>query len=296
MLFRSDASARAATRAIAEGAEIILGPLFAQSVTSVAPVAATQNVPVVAFSTDRSVAGRGVYLLSFQPEDEVRRIVSYAAAKGHSAFSAMIPQTAYGQKVGDAFRAEVAKAGGQVRNVETFVETPEATFAPAKTVATAHPDAVLIAEGGNVLRAIAPTLALNGASAPATKFLGTGLWDDATVGREPMLLNGWYAAPSPTAWQGFARRYQQAFGAAPPRIASLGYDAMSLVVLLSSGRPYLRYTQTTLTDPNGFSGIDGIFRFHADGSVERGLAIMQVGQTGATVIDPAPQTFQLVGF
>ncbi len=291
-----DLAQRATSRAIAEGAEIILGPLFAQSVTAITPIARDAGVPVIAFSSDRAVGSRGIYLLSFQPEDEVNRIVSYAAAKGHTAFGAMVPNTAYGQKVNTAFRMAVTKAGGQVTAVGTYAETPEASFAPAKTVGATHPDAVLIGEGGDMLRAIAPSLALNGAPAASTKFLGTGLWDDPVVSREPMLENGWYAAPSPNAWRNFQTRYQQAFGATPPRIASLAYDAMSLVALLSSGKPYQRYTQSSITDPNGFSGIDGIFRFHADGSAERGLAIMQVIPGGAAVLDPAPTTFQNLGY
>src|SRR5690348_348761 len=61
----------AATKAINDGAEIIVGPLFATSVTAIAPLARTKRVPVIAFSSDRSVGGNGVYLLSFQPESEV---------------------------------------------------------------------------------------------------------------------------------------------------------------------------------------------------------------------------------
>src|SRR5277367_814411 len=55
-------------QALDEGAEIILGPLFALSVPATAQLARTRGVPVIAFSTDSSIAGRGVYLLSFLPE------------------------------------------------------------------------------------------------------------------------------------------------------------------------------------------------------------------------------------
>ena len=55
-------------------------------------------------------------------------------------------------------------------------------------------------------------------------------------------------------------------------MASLAYDAVSLVALLSPGRPYHRFTIGALMDPNGFSGVNGIFRFKADGTSERGLA------------------------
>jgi hypothetical protein len=86
------------------------------------------------------------------------------------------------------------------------------------------------------------------------------------------------------------------FNANPPRIATLGYDAISLVALLARGRPYTRFTDAALTDPNGFSGVDGIFRFRDDGSADRGLAILQVTPNGFTIVDPAPRTFPMAGF
>jgi ABC-type branched-subunit amino acid transport system substrate-binding protein len=291
-----ETAAAAAERAIADGAEIILGPLFAQSVSSVALAARAHGVPVIGFSSDRTVGGNGVYLLSFQPEDEVAQIIAYAARHGHTAFAALVPQNAYGKVVESAFRAAVASAGATVTDVESFVQRPEEVGPPVQTVAASHPDAILIAQGGVVLRSIAPTLALAGASNRTVKFLGTGLWDDSSIMREPMLQGGWFAAPSLEGERAFDNKYQSAYGAAPPRIASLGYDAMSLVALLAKGPPYQRYTQAALTDPNGFAGVDGIFRFHEDGSAQRGLAILEVQPTGFLVIAPAPTTFQAVGF
>lgn len=285
----------AASRAISEGAEIILGPLFAQSVTAVAPIARAQGVPVVAFSSDRSVGGQGVYLLSFQPEDEVNRIVTYAARHGRSAFAAMVPQNAYGEKAAAAFREAVTKAGARITTVESFVPKPEEIAQPAAVVASSRPDAVLIAQGGVVLRSIAPTLAINGASNRGVKYLGTGLWDDTSILREPMLAGGWFAAPSLEGERSFAEKYRSVYGATPPRIASLGYDAVALVTLLAKGTPYQRYTPTALTDPNGFAGVDGIFRFYPDGSAERGLAIMEIQPNGFVVVAPAPSTFQAQG-
>jgi len=284
--------AAAASRAVAEGAEIILGPIFAQSVSIVGPIARQQGVPVIAFSSDRSVAGQGVYLLSFQPEDEVRRIVTYAARHGHTQFAAMVPQNAYGEKAAAAFQRAAADAGARVTSVQSFPPRPEDVAAPAAAVAATRPDAVLIAQGGVVLRSIAPTLALNGATNRNVKFLGTGLWADTSIIREPMLAGGWFASPAPEGERAFTEKYRSVYGAQPPRLASLGYDAVSLVALLAKGAPYQRYTPAALTDPNGFAGVDGIFRFHQDGSTERGLAIMEVQPNGFVVVAPAPATFQ----
>ena len=290
---RAVAAARAA---IDDGAEIILGPLFAQAAAAVGPVARASGVPVIAFSSDRAVAGNGVFLLSFQPETEVERIISYAARTGHSAFAALIPQTAYGDKVAEAFQATVNGEGGAITAIQRFGMQPGAVGEPAGAVAASYPDAILIAEGGVMLQALGPALALRGATPPAVQMLGTGLWNDPAVSREPMLRAGWFAAPPPEAWQGFSRRYEQTYDETPPRLATLSYDAISLVAALADGVPYRRFTPQTITDPNGFVGIDGIFRFRPDGGADRGLAVLQVGQGGFNIVDPAPTSFYTTGF
>ncbi len=289
-------AAAAAAQAINDGAEVILGPLFAQAVSAVAPVARAQHVPVIAFSSDRSVGGNGVYLLSFQPETEVNRIISYAATRGHNSFAALVPRSAYGDKVADAFRTSTMQVGAAVTTVQSFEERPELVNEAARTTARSGADAVLIGEGGVMLQAIGPALALGGANNRNVKFLGTGIWDDASILKEPMLANGWFAAPSPDAFRNFASHYRAAYSAAPPRIATLAYDAISLVALLSNGRPYQRFTDVAITDPVGFAGVDGIFRFRDNGSAQRGLAILEVTPAGFNIVDPAPRTFPAAGF
>jgi branched-chain amino acid transport system substrate-binding protein len=273
-----------------------VGPLFAQAVAAVAPIARAEHVPVIAFSSDRTVGGSGVYLLSFQPETEVRRIISFAARRGHNAFAALVPRSPYGDVVTDAFKSSVSAAGGSIAAIQPFEERADAVTEPARMVAQSGADAVLISEGGMLLQSLGPALAGNGANNQNVKFLGTGLWDDAAVQRQPMLSNGWFAAPPPAAFRDFAAHYRRTYNVSPPRIATLAYDAISLTALLSSGEPYGRFTDSVLTDPNGFSGVDGIFRFRDDGSAERGLAILQVAPNGFTVVDPAPRAFPMAGF
>src|SRR4051794_4058517 len=85
---------QAAQQVLDEGAELILGPLFAHSVGPVGQLARAKGVPVIAFSTDANVASRGVYLLSFLPESDVDRIVGYAIGEGKKAFAAAVPDNA----------------------------------------------------------------------------------------------------------------------------------------------------------------------------------------------------------
>jgi ABC-type branched-subunit amino acid transport system substrate-binding protein len=280
---------------LAQGAEVIVGPLFSQSVAAVAPIAHDRAVPVISFSTDRKVAGNGVYLLSYQPANEVARVVTYAASQGHKNFTALVPTTTYGERVGKDFEDDVAAAGAKVTGVEHFSPTADGLTTPAKDAVATKPDAVMLALGGDLLKGAAPQFAADGIDNTQIKMLGTGLWYDSTLNSVPALQGAWLAAPQPGSDTAFNEKFKDAFGTAPPALSTLAYDAVSLVALLASGTPYHRFTDAALTDPNGFSGITGIFRFNPDGTSERGLAILAVSADGFTTVDPAPTTFQKQG-
>ena len=285
-----ESAASGARSLLAQGAEVIVGPLFSASVSAVAPLTRNRAVPLISFSTDKSVAGDGVYLLSFQPENEIQRIISYAVSQGHKSFAALVPPSAYGEHISDAMKAEAAADGAQVVDVEKLDPTTQADG--IHKIAISNPDAVLIAVGGDTLRALAPGLAEQGIDPAKIKLLGSGVWDDPANNSDTALEGGWFAAPEPDAGDAFNAKYKAAFGTTPPQLATLAYDAVSLVALLSSGEPYHRFTANALTDPNGFAGIDGIFRFNANGTSERGLAVLAVSPDGFRVIDPAPHTFE----
>jgi len=277
---------------LSQGAEVIVGPLFGPSVAAVAPIARDRAVPVLAFSTEKTVAGNGAYLLSFLPENEIARVVGYAAKSGRHQFALLAPETPYGDVAKDAFDEAVKTAHGAIVDEQRYPPNAGAVTEPTGQIAKSGADAVLIAQGGVILRAIAPTLSLDGASRDKVKLLGTGLWnDDAAIAREAALLGSWYAAPAPNADADFVSKYRAAFGSAPAQLASLAYDAVSLVALLSQGTPYHRFTTAALMDPNGFAGVNGIFRFKSDGTSERGLAVLEVTPMGPSVVSPAPTTF-----
>jgi ABC-type branched-subunit amino acid transport system substrate-binding protein len=285
-----ESAANGARSLLAQGAEVIVGPLFSASVNAVAPLARNRAVPVISFSTDKAVAGNGVYLLSFQPENEIRRIIGYAASQGHKNFAALVPPSSYGQHISDALKLEAAADGAQVVDVEKL--DPAANPASIKTIAASNADAVLIAAGGTALRELAPSFAENGLDPAKVAVLGTGVWYDPANNSETALAGGMFAAPAANTADAFNAKYKAAFGATPPQLATLSYDAVALVALLSSGEAYHRFTAAALTDPNGFAGIDGIFRFNADGTSERGLSILAVTPDGFRVVDPAPTTFE----
>jgi ABC-type branched-subunit amino acid transport system substrate-binding protein len=287
----------AAESALRDGAELIIGPLFAAEVSAAAPVALQGGVPMIAFSSDEKVAGNGVYLLSFLAGRDVPRIVAYAMSQGKRNFAELIPQSAYGRIAETAFARAVSSAGGQAAVRASFPPNDStAMLGPVRQIASAVKsgqgvDALFLPAGRDELPDLAPLLASEDLSSGRVQFIGTGQWDYPNIGSDRALLGGWYPAPDPKGWSSFVQRYSKTYGGAPPRIASLAYDAISLAVSLSANPPGQRYTASQLTRPTGFSGVDGLFRLLSDGTCERGLAILEVREGGPQVIDPAPSSF-----
>jgi ABC-type branched-subunit amino acid transport system substrate-binding protein len=289
---------QAAQEAVKEGAELIVGPLFANEVSSVAPIAQAAHIPVIAFSSDRSVAGNGVYLLSFVAGSDVPRMISYAVSKGKTRFAALFPQNDYGRLAEQAFQRAVQENNGQVVMTKTFPPDANGMLPPVKEMSVlakkdAPPqiDAIFIPAGGDTLPSLAPLFPYYEMDTKNVKLMGLSGWDYSGVGKEPALLGGWFAAPDPKGWKDFTRRYVETYKDTPPRLASLSYDAVSLAISLSTNPPDRRFVATELTRASGFQGVDGLFRFRPDGTSERGFAIMEVQKYGNQLIEPAPSSF-----
>jgi ABC-type branched-subunit amino acid transport system substrate-binding protein len=283
-----------AQQALNEGAQMITGPLFAQSVSAVGQLARPRGVPMIAFSTDANVAARGVYLLSFLPESDVHRIVDYAVSHGKRSFAALVPDNAYGAVVEAAFQQAVARRGGRVVALERYPLSPPSMQEPARRLAqsAARADAIFIPDNADNVPQVVNALAAAGVNLKRVQLLGTGLWDDPRIFAAASLQNAWYAAPDPAGFRGFAQRYRGRYGQDPVRTATLSYDAVALVAALSKTQGPAAFSEAVLTNSSGFAGIDGVFRFRPDGTNERGLAVMRVTTQGGQVINPAPRSFQ----
>jgi ABC-type branched-subunit amino acid transport system substrate-binding protein len=277
--------------ALDEGAVIVLGPLFSHTVAAAGQTARSRGVPLVAFSTDANVATRGVYLLSFLPESDVDRMVSFAVSRGKRSFVAVLPDSAYGSVVEAQFQQAVSARGGRVIAIEKYTEKAKLTE-PARRVAAAsrQADSLFFADAGDTTPGLVQALAASGVKNGNPQFMGTGLWDDAALFKNPNLSGAWFAAPDAAGYRAFAQRYRARYSRDPVRTASLAYDGVSLVAsLVRAGGG--RIGEETLTNPSGFSGIDGVFRFRPDGTCERGLAVMEINGGSARVISPAPRAF-----
>ena len=293
-----DGARTAAQEAVKEGAELIIGPLFANEVSAAAPEAQRAGIPMIAFSSDRKVAGNGVYLLSFLAGSDVPRIVSHAVTQGKTRFAALIPQTDYGRLVEQSFLGAVKQLGGQIVAVKSYPQDANGMLAPVREIAElakkGQPpqfDALFIPAGSDTLPALAPLLPYSEVDLTAVKVIGTSGWDYTGVGKEQALVGGWFSAPDPKGWTDFTKRYVETYGDVPPRLATLAYDAVSLAISLSNNAKGARFTAATLTRASGFAGVDGLFRLRTDGTSDRGFAILEVQRYGNQVIDRAPSSF-----
>ncbi len=325
-----EGAGRAAAELVGEGAEIVLGPLFNTSVQATAAITRNADIPIIAFSSDRRVAGNGVYLLSFTPYQEVDTVIGFAASRGLKRFAVLAPEDPYGLAVLEAAREAVLRHGAELAQAEFYSPSGEDLDKSVKRLAHYHVrrqallarrkeleksetqtagrmlkalknhdtlgdldyDAVLLPEGGELLKSLAPLLPYYDIDTAEIRMLGTGRWDDAKVRLEPALLGGWFAGADRTTAADFRGRYQATFGHRPPRLASLAYDAMALAAVLALEEGGPDFSARAITDPDGFVGSDGIFRFGLDGVAERGMAVLEIGRDGFQVQRKAPTTFE----
>jgi len=282
----------AATRAIADGNRLILGPLMGDEVAAVAQIARPARVPIISFSNDAGVAQPGAFVMGSLPGQSIARTVRYVRAHGATRFAALIPEGEYGQRAEAAFKAAVVQAGGTIAGIDSYARTNTSVISAARRLkARGGFDAVLLADSGRIAALAAP--ALRGGKAPV-RLLGTELWSgDASISATPALTGALYSAVSDGRYRQFAESYKSRFGAQPYRIATLGYDAVLLTLRVARDwRPGGAFPMARIGDRGGFLGLDGPFRFTEGGVVERAFEVNELRPGGVTVVSPAPARFQ----
>ena len=286
-----DGAREAAQAAVAEGAELILGPVTAVDLREAAKVAKASDRPIIGFSTDSASASRGVYLLSFLIEGYVDREVEFAASRGKRSFGALVPDSDYGNVALAEIQSAAARLGVRVEAIERFKPGAPAEAVARMAAALPRIDALVIPDTPDDMPAVASALAANGVDGSKVQILGSNLWGDAAVLKLPALQGAWFAATETAGFSGFAQRYRAKFGSEPARVATLSYDAVSVAAALAHAPASPHFSSDALTNTSGFNGADGLFRFRADGPNERGLAVFQVANGTATVISAAPRSF-----
>jgi ABC-type branched-subunit amino acid transport system substrate-binding protein len=289
----------AARKLLAQGARIMLGPVFGTDTRKVGPIAQGARVPVLAFTNDKSVAQPGIYVLGVTPQAVVDRVVAYAASQGKRRFAILSPASPYGNIVSAAYREAIVNAGGTLAQMASYDPNSPDYTGTVEQLGAAHQsnpfDALMLPEGGTKLRQLAPLLPAFQIGPQQVQILGTGLWaNDPAMAQQTGLAGAWFATTPPDKWQAFAQRYQSVYGSTPDPRAGLVYDAVTLVVALAQqaapGTP-VDFNSPILTNPNGFAGTTGVFRLNADGTVDRSLAVIEVQPGGGYVKDNAQGSF-----
>jgi ABC-type branched-subunit amino acid transport system substrate-binding protein len=259
-------------------------------VKEVSRIARAANKPMIGFSTDASTAARNSYLLSFLIENYVDRVVDHALARGKKNFAALAPENDYGNVAINQF-VDLANKRGLRVEIERYTPGNAGPAIQKLAAKAAQFDALFIPEQAENMAAVAGLLSANGLDGKKVQILGTGLWNDSRVLNLPALQGAWFAAPDNAGFNAFAGRYRARYGTDPARIATLAYDAIALAAALARTQGDARYSESVLTSPTGFNGIDGLFRFTIDGLNERGLNVLEVRSGAATPVSPAPKTF-----
>jgi branched-chain amino acid transport system substrate-binding protein len=288
-------AAAAAQAAVNEGAELILGPVFAAGVKEAGRVAKGSGKPVIAFSTDSSAASRGVYLLSFLVEGNVERIIDFAAQRGKKSAAALVPDNEYGALALAQFQQSAANHGLRVVVIEKYKPGQPADSVKRIAAVADQIDTLFIPDSPEAMGAVTRELTAANLDPKRVQILGPSLWNDPRALKLPLLQGAWFAAPENTGFNAFAGRYRAKFGSEPSRIATLTYDAVTLAIALSRQQGSQRYAESSLTNPAGFNGADGVFRFRAEGQNDRALSVLEIDGGQAKVISPAPRTLGPAG-
>lgn len=299
-------AATEAERAINEGAQIIIGPLFSSATSAVAAVARLEGVNVLSFSNNAAIAGGNVYIMGVTFEDVATRLYSQAVRNGMSNVGVVYPEGVEGNAGLTAASIAARRVGASLTAVASYPLSmeglSEAAPAIAETIKANGVQALLFTDTPTRgLPFIAAALGSEDVTRLNTQFLGLTRWDSSTdLLLQPSLQDGLFAVPDPALTAQFTERYLNAYGTEPHNLAAIAYDAVAAVGALIRSSAAEGATDTfsaaRLTNPAGFIGVNGIFRFRADGQNERGLAILKVDTGSAVVVDAAPRNFGGFGF
>jgi ABC-type branched-subunit amino acid transport system substrate-binding protein len=291
-----------ALQAVDEGAQIILGPVFAQEANAAGVAVAGRGVNLLSFSNNPDIAGGNVFVLGPTFQNTAGRLASYAARNGRGRMMVVHDRNTAGELGRAAVERGVAQAGGTVVGIGSyeFSQNGVVNAAPG-IVATAKSSGAnavfLTADTAGALPLVTQLLRDNGLDTEAMRLIGLTRWDiPAATLALPGVQGGWFALPDPNLYAQYQARYQAAYGEAPHPISGLAYDGIAAIGALARRGQTGPIPAADLTQGAGFVGVNGVFRLRGDGTNERGLAVAQVRNNQVVVIDPAPRSFGGAGF
>ncbi|MEN8896623.1 MAG: penicillin-binding protein activator, partial [Yoonia sp.] len=290
-------AASVATQAVTEGANIILGPLFGEAANAAGVAVSSANVNVLTFSNNTTIAGGNVFVLGSTFQNTASRLVGYAGRQGIRRYAVIHGDNVAGEAGRDAVATAVRNAGSDLASIQSYPLSQQGIFDAAGPMVAAvnasGAQAVLLTAGVNAdLPIVATALPEAGLNTTTTRYLGLTRWNAAPQALAlPGLQNGLFALPDQTMQNLFDSRYEAAYGDRPHPLAGLAFDGIAAIGALAASGNANALTKEALTSPQGFQGTSGIFRFLADGTNQRGLAVATVRDGAVVILEPAPRSF-----
>lgn len=270
--------------------ELIIGPLRSDEVSAISAEAKSEDVPVITFSTSPAVLQSGVYSIGLLHDDQIGRIVKYAASQGRTRIAAVLPSNQSGANMFRSLLKAAKKQGASVVKVG-FYSPQSMDFTGLVTKMKSGGvdfDALLIPETGNRLKAISSMFSYYDVAAPQVLFMGTSVWDNSSLSKETELYGAVYPVMSLKNQSKFASKYNELFGERPSGLSIFAYDAVALASVLARQGGNL---EENILRAEGYNGMSGSFRFFANGLNEHGLDVVKVSSGGKYVIEYAPEQF-----
>ena len=290
-------AAQAARIAVADGAKIIVGPLFAQSANAVGVAVAGRNINILSLSNNTQIAGGNVFVLGNTFENTANRLVGYATRKGLHNIAAVAANNTAGEIAIEAVRKAAIKAGANYTGATSYDFTPKGVVSAAPAIkahvtSTGTQALVFSSDSAGALPVLAKLLPENGLGPDSVKYMGLTRWDiPASTLATSGLQGGWFTLPDTSSIAAFRSRYTARYGVSPHPLAGFAYDGVAAIGALLATGDTDALTRSKLTRSDGFAGVNGVFRLLPDGTNQRGLAIAEVRDGTAVVIDPAPRGF-----
>jgi ABC-type branched-subunit amino acid transport system substrate-binding protein len=283
---------QAAEKAAQNGAGMILGPIFADDVKAVAPVARRHHLNVVSFSNNPEMSGHGIFVLGYAPEEQLEQGVRYAQEQGLEKFAFLLPRNDLGRLMEQAI-GRLKASGVQVVGVMTYGDlTPAALSKTLDPLVTQEVDALFIPEGGKSALALVNAWHQIKPQGKKVQLLGSSQWAEPSVYSAPAVQGAWVVGGDPTARRTFDTALTRAHGEKDyPAISALSYDAVSMVTILKKHFSQDPFALTALTQERGFEGVDGVFRLNQTGRCERLLTLMKINQGGLEVLKAGSGAF-----
>lgn len=292
----------AATTALNDGAKVIVGPLYSQSISAVTPVVAGRDVSVLSLSNNAAVAGGNVYVLGQTFGDVAERLTSFARRQGRGAVAVVHGDDVGGTAGRDAIVTAAQRSGMRVATVQSYPLSQqgirEAGPRVGEAVRQSGADAVFLTASADAdLPVVARVLPNNGVSPGQTQYLGLTRWNASGEAlRLPGLQGGLFVLPNRRAVATFDSRYRAAYGDGPHPLAGLAFDGISAIGALAATGRRDALSPRSLTRSQGFQGAYGAFRLLPDGTSDRALAVAQIQNNQVTILDQAPTSFGAAGF